>query len=487
MSGLISHVTSRLVSRLMSGPISRRPHRQPPHPSRRRHLSRPRPLLRAALACALLALAALSGGCAQGAKETLVVLGPWTGPEGKAFEAMLKQLDDGTAYTYAYEGTSSLRETLVAQLEADAPPDVAILNSIGELSEYAHRGRLRPLEKAAERAYAPWAGPLRVQGRLHTYWVPLKVDLKSLVWSKTGTSGGTSAPKWCIGLASQATSGWPGTDWIEDILLHQAGPTTYTDWATGRLSWQNSAVERAWKTWADLLGTRTDDAVEESLTTSFEGAADGVGGKRGLLNSLDCTHEHQSAFIRYLYADDDVRVEPSARFLQGSEEFENTYEVSGDMAAVFSDNPDAQELVELLSDRTARGLWRDMARKVSEPEPQPLFPASDDPQPTDPIGREIAGILTEPTNKLCFDASDVMPPSLRDAFHRAVLEYFRNPTDKHLKDLLKRLDSVRDAATRPSTTGSSADGSSADGSSADDDGPLSAARPPEAICASPGG
>ncbi|OAH15206.1 type 2 periplasmic-binding domain-containing protein [Streptomyces jeddahensis] len=460
--------TSRLVNRLANRRL--RPSRRL-RATRHPHPSRPRPVLRVVLACALFALAALSGGCAEGGRDTLVVLGPWTGPEGKAFEAMLKKLDDDTGYTYAYEGTSSLRETLVAQLEADAPPDVAILNSIGELTEYAHRGRLKPLDKAAERAFAPWAGALRVKGRLHTYWVPLKVDLKSLVWSKKGSSGATSAPKWCIGLASQATSGWPGTDWIEDILLHQAGRTTYTDWATGRLSWQNSAVERAWKTWAALLGPRSPDSVEQSLETSFLGTTDENGASRGLLNSLDCTHEHQGAFVRYLYAGDDVRVEPSAHFLRGSSEFRNTYEVSGDMAAVFSDNPDAQELVERLSGPRAREVWRDMAGKVAQPEPQPLFPASDDPQPTDPIGRKIAGILTDQANMLCFDASDVMPPSLRDAFHRAVLEYFRNPTDQRLKGLLKKLDSVREA-----TAGSSS------GETQDD-----TTRPPEGICASPVG
>ena len=58
--------------------------------------------------------------------------------------------------------------------------------------------------------------------------MPLKVDGKSLVWSKEGTSSAED-PEWCVGLASQQTSGWPGTDWIEDILLHQAGPARYTE------------------------------------------------------------------------------------------------------------------------------------------------------------------------------------------------------------------------------------------------------------------
>jgi alpha-glucoside transport system substrate-binding protein len=217
------------------------------------------------------------------------VLGPWTGEEGKAFEAALNRLDDGTGRTYTYEGTRSLRETLVSQLEADAPPDVAILNSIGELTEYARRDELKPLaEETAERAYPPWAPTLLVDGRRRTYWVPLKVDLKSLVWSKEGTS--SDDPAWCVGLASQATSGWPGTDWVEDILLHQAGPAVYEEWATSRLSWLDPAVERAWTTWAELLGKRSPKSIERSLTTSYEGVP-GPDGPRGLLDSpgFDCS------------------------------------------------------------------------------------------------------------------------------------------------------------------------------------------------------
>ncbi|MFJ1968794.1 extracellular solute-binding protein [Streptomyces sp. NPDC087903] len=424
--------------------------------------------LRTLLAACLLALVP---GCASDAPAPLVVLGPWTGPEGEAFEAALERLDDGTGRTYSYQGTRSLRETLVSQLEADDPPDVAILNSIGELTEYARRDQLMPLTgEAAERAYAPWAPTLLVDGGQRTYWVPLKVDLKSLVWSKKATPDGPDVdPEWCVGLASQATSGWPGTDWIEDILLHQAGPTPYAEWATGRLSWRTPAVQRAWTTWARLLGTRSADSVERSLTTSFEGTAASGARPRGLLDSpgFDCTHEHQSAFIRYVYAGDDIRVEPSARFLDGNAEYRDTYEVAGDMAAVFSADPAAQELVERLSSPAGRERWR----AAAGPAVRPLFPGTAGlapVTPANPAEREIDSLLHSRARTLCFDASDVMPPELRDAFHRAVLEFFRDRTQRRLASLLRQLDAVR---------------ARAEADWADD----RTFRPPEDICASPGG
>ena len=421
-------------------------------------------VLRALLAGCLLAL---GPGCSSDPPDPLVVLGPWTAEEGKAFEAALNRLDDGTGRTYTYEGTSSLRETLVSQLEADAPPDVAILNSIGELTEYARRDKLKPLAgETVERAYRPWAPTLLVDGRRRPYWVPLKVDLKSLVWSKKGTS--SDDPTWCVGLASQATSGWPGTDWIEDILLHQAGPGVYEDWATSRLSWRDPAVQRAWTTWAGLLGDRSSQSIERSLTTSYEGTS-GPGGPRGLLNSpgFDCSYEHQSAFIRYLYASDDIRVESSARFLDGRAENREAYEVAGDMAAVFSDDPAAQELVERLSSPAGRRLWQAEA----DPAVRPLFPNTTGLPPTAPanlVEQEIDALLNSRARMLCFDASDVMPPELRDAFHRAVLAFFRDSTQIHLASLLRQLEAIRVQVDEGSSDGRSF-------------------RPPEDICASPGG
>ncbi|MGY0017840.1 extracellular solute-binding protein [Streptomyces sp. YJ-C3] len=405
--------------------------------------------LRLLLAACLSVLAALSGGCSSGDGTPVVVLGPWTGPEGAAFESVLHDLSRGSGYTYVYKGTRSLRETLVAQLAADAPPDVAILNSIGELTEYAVRNKLKPLDPStAERAYPPWSPTLMIDGRRRTYWVPLKVDLKSLVWSRSGTSG--SDPEWCVGMAAQATSGWPGTDWVEDILLHQAGPATYTQWATGRLDWATSPeVKRAFTTWAQLLkkgGPSSRSAVERSLTMSFWGTPDPErpgGDPRGLLGGSlpGCTHEHQGSFVRFVYAPrDDIRVEPARRFLKGSAAYRNTFEVSGDMAAVLTDSPGAQELVKRLTDEDGREQWSRAAR----PQLRPFFPDGSDPRPDDTTAaQEIASYLVDDGNTLCFDASDVMPPVLRDAFYRAVLEYFRSPDDATLRKLLAQLDTVR--------------------------------------------
>ncbi|WP_405777428.1 extracellular solute-binding protein [Streptomyces sp. NBC_00859] len=404
-------------------------------PVARPGLVRPGTGLRLLLAGTLIALAAaLSGGCSGGGKQTVVVLGPWTGNEAAAFTRTLDLLDNGTPYTYSYQGTSSLRETLVAQLEAGAPPDVAILNSQGELLEYAREGALTPLSNGlASKAYPPWAPELVVNGSRHSYWVPLKVDIKSLVWTRT--SQPVRPHSWCLGMSAQATTGWPGTDWIEDILLHRSGPDAYEKWATGALPWTSPEVRDAWSTWASLMaGQNTRNALDIPYT--------GRGGK-GLLNSGTCTEEHAGTFIRYLYGPD-VTFEPSAGTIPGLGAHKDAYEVSADMAAVFRDSPAAMKLLSRLAGPEGRRIWMAQA----EQQLKPHFPSAADPQPTDPLGRKAATLLTggtseAPTHELCFDASDTMPPTLRDAFQHAVLKFLSTPDSATRDKLLTQLEEER--------------------------------------------
>lgn len=399
--------------------------------------------LRALLAGCLIALAAAGAGGCDGPPEgrTLVVLGPWTDGEEGPFEDALAEMEKQTGHRYVYKGTRSLRETLVAQLQAGAPPDVAILNSPGELAEYARAGDVHPLpEHVAGAAVPPWAPAVTVHEdgggiRTRAYWAPIRVDLKSVVWSRADASD--AEPVWCLGLGSGAVSGWPGTDWLEDLMLQRKGSAAYEDWATGRTSWQ--ATRPLWKEWARMLSADGTAPGAEALA-DFERLDDGG---HGLLNSGDCTHEHQGSFIRRHYGDD-VLPRPTARYLDGVRPAvdggENAFEVSGDMAAVFRSSEAAWDLIGRLTSRDARRIWAEKAG----PGGRPLFPG--DPVPEvepSPGTREVQRLLGS-AGRICFDASDAMPPTLRDAFHRAVLEFIGAPGDGELLDrLLEQLDAER--------------------------------------------
>ena len=57
---------------------------------------------------------------------------------------------------------------------------------------------------------------------------------------------------WCIGIESGAATGWPATDWIEDLMLRTTTPENYDKWVTGELKFNSPEVKKAVQTMADI-------------------------------------------------------------------------------------------------------------------------------------------------------------------------------------------------------------------------------------------
>ncbi|WP_405716814.1 MULTISPECIES: extracellular solute-binding protein [unclassified Streptomyces] len=375
---------------------------------------------RALLLLLILALAAAGCGLAApgGSDEQpkVTILGPWTDSQEAQFKAVLDTL--GTPYTY--QGTAATREVLLAAVQAGNPPDIAILPGVGDLVEYAEEGRLRPLggKGAAAKYGRPWQP--EAKGIEADLWVPLKADLKSIVWyRKDAPSPARPAPldSWCIGMGDDGASGWPGSDWIEDLILQTAGPVLYERWATGDLEWTDARVVHAWSLWAGLLA-QDEEASQGALLDDHRGEPGG----HGLLFDADkdCDLEHQGSFARFFYGDragrtaftDSAPLLPSGPSLKGRE-------VSADFAALFGDSAQARDLLTRLTSRGAQQEWGRRAGVFS--------PNSEVPAPEGTVEKRISGRLTDQRVPLCLDASDVMPAAVRDAFYEAVLLTMAHP------------------------------------------------------------
>ena len=50
---------------------------------------------------------------------------------------------------------------------------------------------------------------------------------------------------WCIGLGSGAATGWPATDWMEDIMLRTHPPSVYDDWVSNDMPFNDPKVLEA--------------------------------------------------------------------------------------------------------------------------------------------------------------------------------------------------------------------------------------------------
>ncbi|MEU8505533.1 carbohydrate ABC transporter substrate-binding protein [Streptomyces brevispora] len=373
------------------------------------------------------------GGSDEEPKVT--ILGPWTDDQERHFKEVL----DDFGIPYTYQGTAATREVLLAEVQAGNPPDIAILPGVGELVEYAVEKRLRSLRGLYEpKEYGkPWQP--EAEGMDGHLWVPLKADLKSIVWYREDTPPPPAPARldsWCIGMGDDGASGWPGSDWIEDLILQTAGPVAYARWATGDMSWTDKHVMKAWTTWAGLL-VQDPKVARNALLDDHRGP---VGG-HGLLFGGGCDLEHQGSFASAFYGDrkEQARFVDSAPLLPGGRYTVKAHEVSADFAALFGGSGPARDMIRRLASRSAQEDW---GRKGGVFSANAAVPAR-----TGAVEKQISSRLADQRVPLCLDASDVMPAAVRDAFYEAVLLTVAHP-DKPVLERLKDIQKVQDAQPR---------------------------------------
>lgn len=432
-----------------------------------------RPRSRPIRLLAVLLLAAVELGtaaCATTASATtLTALGPWPPgtPDETAFLSVLKGFTATTGIQVNYIGTRALSQVLSSEVQQGQPPDVAVLPNPGELARYVRNGDVEPVDPALgdylKKSYSsPW---LPHFGTDKLYTVPVKATLKSIIWydptersvaprswdELMGLSDDIRArgqAPWCIGMDAPPTSGFPGTDWIEDILLHQSGPDLYQSWAAGTVAWTRPEVKRAWTTWGQVVATPGSmrGGPTAALLTPFD-----VAGKTMFIRPPGCSLEHQASFAISSYLD----ITRARAKLSPGKDFDffpfpdfgtvpggaPLHEVAADLAAVFKHTDAAGQLMSYLAQEQGQSVWPkggtgfSANKKVNV---ATVYP--------DPVSKKIAQTLTTTTETLCYDASDLMPAAMSSAFSRAATAYIADPAQ--LDTVLDGLDRVR-AGVRP--------------------------------------
>jgi alpha-glucoside transport system substrate-binding protein len=386
--------------------------------------------MRAALALLLtLGAGATCAACGGGPapSEAVTIMVPWSTNTGEyqAFAAVMKKFEAETGIVVHPEVTRAVAQQLDADLSAGDPPDLVDLPSPGAVEQYQAQGRLRPLTVNLSSYDQPWRD-LAESGTGTVYAVPVKADIKSLIWYRTDALAAPPASwqalenlsghgtPWCLGLASGSTSGWPGADWVADILLsrHRAGD--YEDWLAGQLPWTSAEVKDAWQAWGALLryGAAVNGGVQGALTTAFNQAAGGMPAGRCELEhgALSATGLTSTAGYGYV-------VFPSGSGADAP------VMVSGDFMGLFTGNPDARKFLSYLASDQAQARWVRQADGHAFSADRAVAPAA---YPAG-VQQKIAALL-QPSARtmLCFDAADMMVPDLSTAFEQAALEYIND-------------------------------------------------------------
>jgi len=400
---------------------------------------------------AALVLAACSTGGDDASAKEVTVVGTWGGSEQESFLAMVAPWEEETGNTVKYTGSRGLGAYLTTAVQSGTLPDLAGLPGPGEMAEFAQQGALRPLDEVLDlETYRSQTSPAFVElgtvdGNIVAVFI--KSALKGLIWYNTGTftgeppttwdevmatDPGSAESLWCVGLESGADSGWPGTDWIEDIVLRQSGPDVYDAWVAGTHQWSTPEIRSAFEAFGDVLDSSYGG------TTFVNSTNFGSGANPMFEDPPGCLFHHQASFITDFFKEQGGAVDGEFDFFPMPDmnaEYAGAFTGAGDLFGLFSDKPAAQDLLKYLVTPEAQQIWVDRGGALSGNTEVTTYP--------DEVSQRSAETLGS-AEIFRFDGGDLMPLAMKAAFFRAMVDFTEN--QGNLDTILAGLDEVQASA-----------------------------------------
>jgi len=412
----------------------------------------------------------LTGNCAQyqayagHSGSTVTMFGSILSPESDSLNKSWADFQTCTGITIQYTGSNAFESDLPVKVNGGNAPNLAIIPQPGLLQQMVATKTVKkpPAGTVANEANwnASWKGYGSVNGTF--YAAPMSANMKSLVWysptyfkdngytvpttwadmmalsAKMASNMTGTAKPWCGGIGSGTGSGWPATDWLEEVVLGTFGGQVYDDWISHKVKFSDPQIQTAMKTVADWLQNPAwvnggVGNVQTIATTTFQDAGLPIlKNQCGMLQQASF-YEAQWPTGTKVAADGDAfafklpAVDPSIT---------NPVEGGGEFVTAFADDPATQAVQNYLSSpqwansriKVAPG-WVSANEKVD----QSLY--------TDPVDKISAKYLADPKATFRFDASDAMPAAVgAGAEWTAMVDWFGS--GKSIKDVAAAIDAA---------------------------------------------
>lgn len=382
------------------------------------------------------------GGEGDLAGETVTILGPETDNEAEGFCASFVGLVESTGVAIEYSGTrDAVTQANVAVEAGNEPADIVVIPQPGRVQSFAERGVLTPIPQDTLDSLSGvndlWFDFSRVDGTV--YGVPMKADVKSLVWYSPSTwaDAGYEIPEtldellalqdtmvadgnipWCIGIGSGDATGWVFTDWMEDMMLRLHGPDVYDQWVAHEIPFDApevkevaEAVGEIWFNEDYVLGGR-DSIASTAFKESSWPLVDG-----------ECMMHRQASFGGSFFTEIDATIggddaDVSVFYLPSTEAFGQVVLGGGTIGVGFNERPATLAVLDWAGSAQA-AADRVVAQGGGYYSPNADVDSSVYPSEVDPL---ILDILFN-ADSFSFDASDLMPGEVGSG------EFWRSGTD----------------------------------------------------------
>lgn len=358
-------------------------------------------------------------------------------PEQQLFEEAWAEFETCTGIDIVYEGSDQFEAQLPTRIAGGNAPDIAFIPQPGLLAKLVEGGGPVPApESVVANVDSYWNPAWKSYGTVDGtfYAAPLGSNMKSFVWysPKKFAEWGFEVPTtwddmwaisdkmveagvkpWCGGIESGGATGWPATDWLEQIMLRMYGGETYDKWVSNELKFDSPEVAAAmdvlagWMKNPDYVNGGFGN-VQTIATTPFQDAGKGIlSGECGMLQQASFYANFWGNFQEgaTVAADGDA----FAFYLPAIDEAVAPQPVvgGGEFVAAFSDRPEVAAVQTYLSspefatNKVKLGTW------VSANSGVPL-----DAYAPGSIDQLSAQYLTDLGGTFRFDASDLMPAAV---------------------------------------------------------------------------
>lgn len=361
--------------------------------------------------------------------KTITIYASIVTPEDAAYKNSYKPFEQCTGATVKYEGDKSFETQILVRAKAGNTPDIAIVPQPGLLKQLVETGKAKeaPAEVAAnvDKFWGKdWKSYATVNGKF--YGAPSGASIKSLVWysPKEFKDNGYKVPTtldeltalsdqiaakgkkpWCAGISSGEATGWPVTDWMEDMMLRLSGPEEYDKWVKHEIPFNSAeptaALDEAGKFLKNpkyVNGGLGD--VKSIATTTFQD------GGLPILEGT-CSLHRQASFYAANFPKNAKVAEDGdvfAFYLPGKDTSAKPLLGGGEFNLAFSDRPEVKAFQTYLSTDT----WANTKAGLS----QGWVSANkglDVSKVSNPIDKLAVQLLQDPKAVFRFDGSDQMP------------------------------------------------------------------------------
>ena len=394
--------------------------------------------------------------------QSITMFGPWRGEDQALVESMLAYFTAASGVAVNYSSSENYEQQIVIDTQAGSPPDIAVLPQPGLIADLASKGFIVPLGAETEAWLAEnyAAGPSWVglgsykgaDGASALYAFPYKIDVKSLVWYSPDNfeDAGYTVPEtmedlkaltdqivadggtpWCIGLGSGGATGWPATDWVEDMMLRTQAPEVYDQWVTNAIPFNDPAVVAA----IDEFGAFAKNDAYVAGGAAAVAATDFRDSPKGMFSSPPQCYMHRQASFIPSFFPEGTELGTDADFFYfpayAGKDLGKPVLGAGTLAFITKDGEGARAFIEWLKTPIAHEVWMAQSGFLT-----PLKSVNAELYGSASLKKQGEILLNATTFR--FDGSDLMPGAVgAGTFWTGMVDYTGGKTAQEVADTIQ--------------------------------------------------